>query len=189
MEQFRLLGCHTLDADLTARQVVEPGQPGLRRIVEEFGVSVLQPDGTLDRPKLGEIVFGDGSARAKLNAIVHPLVIEAQDEWLRRLETDPTAIAVIEAALMIESGGFKRFDELIVVWCRPDIQLARLMARNGFLETEARRRIDSQMPQEEKMAYADHLIDTSEGFESTVDQVKGLFSFFSSQLPNAQVAG
>jgi dephospho-CoA kinase len=175
-ECFRELGCHVLDADLTARRVVEPGTPGLARIVEAFGEGVLLDGGSLDRKKLGSIVFGNEEKRLLLNSIVHPLVIEAQDDWLKGIEADdPNGIAVIDAALMIESGGYKRFNKLIVVWCKPDIQLQRLISRDGLTAEEALKRISSQMPQEEKKRYADYLIDTSHGFEDTQRQVQEVF--------------
>src|SRR5436190_8446299 len=178
---FRELGCHVLDADQTARDVVEPGTLGLQQIVNEFGFEVLQVSGALDRKKLGAIVFADEEKRKLLNSIVHPLVIEAQDRWLSERENeDPDGIAIVDAALMIESGGYKRFDRLIVVWCEPAIQLARLMARDGLSESEAAKRIASQMPQEEKKRYADHLIDTSAGRENTREQVTHLFTAIAS---------
>lgn len=164
---FRELGCRVLDADKTAREVVRPGSAGLARIVEEFGRQVLLPNGELDRPKLGSIVFRDENKRLLLNSIVHPLVMADHDEWLRSAEaSDPGGIAIIDAALMIESGGYKRFDTLIVVFCEPEIQLERLM-RRGLSEAEAEQRIAAQMPQEEKMKFADFLIDTSGSFDET----------------------
>ena len=164
-----------LDADVTAREVVEPGTEGLRRIVKEFGEGVLA-DSALDRKKLGAIVFADREKRELLNSIVHPLVIEKQDEWIsERGAEDPDGIAIVDAALMIESGGYKRFDKLIVVWCEGDIQLARLMQRDQLKAEEARRRIDAQMPQEEKKKFADLLIDTSKGFDDTRRQVAETF--------------
>lgn len=167
-EVLQELGCHVLDADRTAREVVARGTQGLQAVVEAFGQEVLSPDGTLDRARLGAIVFADEGQRLRLNNILHPFIIAAQDEQLKRWEAeDPQGIGIIDAALMIESGGYKRFDKLIVVHCRPEIQLARLMARNNFSREEAERRIASQMPQEEKKLYADYLIDTSEGFEDT----------------------
>lgn len=148
---FRELGCHVLDADLTAREVVAKGTDGLAEIVHEFGDDILTGDGELDRKKMAAIVFADESKRLLLNSIVHPRVIGSQNEWLQDQKArDPAGIAIVDAALMIESGGYRRFDKLIVVWCRPDIQLKRLMLRDNLSETEARRRIDSQMPQEEK---------------------------------------
>lgn len=170
-EILRERGAFVLDADLTAREVVELNTAGWRKIVEHFGREVLQSDNTLDRTKLGAIVFADEARRQLLNSIVHPLVIEAQNEWLLRVEAEnPQGIAVIDAALMIESGGFERFEKLIVVWCAAEIQLERLMRRNKLNREDALRRIESQMPQEEKKAYADFLIDTSDGFETTRQQ-------------------
>lgn len=165
---FSELGCHVLDADRTAREVVAAGTPGLRVVVEAFGNKILQPDGTLDRARLGALVFADEKKRLLLNSILHPLIIAAQDEQLLEWEKqDAKGIAIIDAALMIESGGYKRFDKLIVVHCRPEIQLERLMARNQISREEADRRTRAQMPQEEKKLYADFLIDTSNGFEDT----------------------
>ncbi len=159
------LGCHVLDADQTAREVVAAGTPGLRAIVELFGDEVLSVDGTLDRARLGSLVFADEKQRALLNSILHPYIIAAQDEQLRRWEEqDPDGIGVIDAALMIESGGYRRFDKLIVVHCLPEVQLERLMTRNNLTREEAEKRISAQMPQEEKKRHADYLIDTSEGF-------------------------
>jgi len=160
------LGCHVLDADQTARAVVAPDSPGLSSIVEAFGREVLQPDGTLDRAKLGRIVFGEETKRSRLNAILHPLIIKAQDEWLRRCEDkDPQGIGIIEAALMIETGGYQRFDKLIVVYCRTELQLERLVKRDGLTVEAAGQRIAAQMSQEEKKKFADYLIDTSNGFD------------------------
>jgi len=176
LEIFRELGCHVLDADKTAREVVEPETKGLAEIVENFGDEILSADGSLDRKKLGRIVFADEGKRQLLNSIVHPLVIEAQNEWIERCERDdPDGIAIVDAALMIESGGYKRFDKLIVVWCRPEIQLERLMLRDRLSADEAARRIAAQMPQDEKKSYADYLINTSNGFEDTRDQTAEIF--------------
>jgi dephospho-CoA kinase len=164
-EVLRELGAFVLDADQTAREVVAPQTRGWHLIVENFGREVLQSDNTSNRAKLGALVFADERRRQLLNSIVHPLVIAAQDEWMQAVERQsPDAVAVIDAALMIESGGYRRFDKLIVVWCRPEIQIERLMARNDLSREEALQRINAQMPQEEKKRYADFLIETSEGF-------------------------
>jgi len=165
---FVQLGCRLLDADDTAREVVLPGTQGLKNIVNEFGPEVLQSDGALDRKVLGSIVFANPEKRQRLNAILHPRIIERQDEILNAWESDdPHGIAIVDAALMIESGGYKRFDKLIVVHCRPEVQLERLMLRDGLSPDEAQKRIESQMPQTEKQKFADYLIDTSDGFELT----------------------
>jgi dephospho-CoA kinase len=173
---FRELGCHVLDADKTAREVVEPGTNAFQDIVEAFGSEVVASDGSLDRSRLGSIVFADETKRQLLNSIVHPRVIARQNEWLDKLEdSDPDGIAIIDAALMIESGGYKRFNKLIVVWCNADIQISRLMRRDGFSRDEAERRIASQMPQDEKKRYADFLIDTSDDIAATRQQVLQIF--------------
>ena len=169
---FVELGCHVLDADQTAREVVMPGTPGLNALVEAFGEDILTTDGTLDRKRLGALIFADQSERERLNHILHPFIIARQDEILNEWEAhDPNGIGIVDAALMIESGGYKRFDKLIVVHCRPEVQLERLMLRDKLSRDEALRRINSQMSQEEKQRFADYLIDTSDGFEPTRTQI------------------
>lgn len=161
------LGCHVLDADDTAREVVAPGSAALREVVAEFGTEILQSDATLDRSKLGAVVFADAEKRAKLNSILHPYIITQQDQRLRNWETQsPRSIGVVDAALMIESGSYKRFDKVIVVHCRSEVQLQRIMTRNNLTRDEAEKRILAQMSQEEKKKRADYLIDTSDGFEA-----------------------
>ena len=173
---FNELGSHVLDADQTAREVVFPGTLGLAAITDEFGEEILNPDGTLNRKQLGTIVFADQEKRQRLNHILHPFIIARQDEILNEWEReDPKGIGIVDAALMIESGGYKRFDKLIVVHCRPEVQLERLMLRDHLSLEEAQRRIKAQMPQEEKQRFADYLIDTSDGYELTKDQVSRVY--------------
>ena len=163
---FVELGCHVLDADQTAREVVMPATPGLKALTEVFGEHILNTDGTLDRKRLGAVIFADPGQRQKLNNILHPFIIARQDEILNTWEAeDPDGIGIVDAALMIESGGYKRFDKLIVVHCRPEVQLERLMLRDKLSREQALRRINSQMPQEEKQKFADYLIDASDGFD------------------------
>ena len=170
------LGCHVLDADATAREVVAPGTPGLKAVKDAFGDEILNPDGSLDRAKLGAIVFADEAKRLQLNSLLHPFIISAQDERMRQwAQEDPQGVAVIDAALMIESGGYRRFDKLVVVHCRPEAQLDRLMKRDGLSRADAEQRVGAQMGQEEKKTYADFLIDTSEGFESARQQTESVF--------------
>jgi len=175
-EVFRELGCAVLDADRVARDVVEPGTHGLEQIEKAFGGSVVRPDGSLDRAGLASIVFADEEKRLLLNSIIHPLVFEVQDRWLKEHEAvEPNGIAIVDAALMIESGGYRRFDKLIVVWCEPDLQLQRLMARDALSRVDAEKRIASQMSQDEKKSHADFLIDTSNSFADTRRQVFEVF--------------
>ena len=170
------LGCRVLDADRTAREVVAAGSAGLRAVTEAFGTEILQPDGTLDRTRLGAIVFADEEKRLLLNSILHPFIIAAQDERLQEWEAeDASGIAVIDAALMIESGGYKRFDKLIVVYCDRETQVTRLMARNRITREDAERRINAQMSSEEKRRYADYEIDTSGTFEEARRRVISVY--------------
>ena len=176
LEIFRELGAFVLDADLTAREVVAPETKGWQLIIEQFGSNILLPNNEIDRARLGAVVFADEAKRQLLNSIVHPLVIEEQNNWLVEREAkNPHGIAVIDAALMIESGSYRRFDKLIVVWCDDQIQLQRLMTRNDLSKEEALKRIRAQMPQKEKKLYADFTIDTGKGFEDTRRQTIEVF--------------
>lgn len=189
LDVLRDLGARTIDADAIAREVVAPGTHGLDAVVKEFGSEILKPDGSLDRGKLGAIVFADEQKRLKLNSILHPFIIARQDELIREWQSETSdPIVVVDAALMIESGGYKRFDKLIVVHCRPEIQLERLMARNKIPREEAERRTKAQMPQEEKKKYADFLIDTSNGFETTRRQVEEVWQELKMTKPAPQQA-
>ncbi len=169
---LRELGCATFDADKIAHQVMEPGREAYRDILSEFGDGVLAEDGSIDRAKLGQIVFADAERRKRLNDIVHPRVIAEQNRLLSEVEAqNPDGIAVIDAALMIESGGYKRFDKLIVVFCDRETQIERLMRRNSITREDAERRVAAQMSSEEKRRYADYEIDTSGTFDETRQRV------------------
>lgn len=162
---FAALGAVIIDADVLAREVVEPGTPGLARIVERFGPGVLTADGALDRPGLGRIVFADDRARADLNAIVHPLV-RARADALE--EAAPQGAVVIQVIpLLVEVGLDRLFDEIIVTLAPPEVQLARLMRRDALTRTEALARIRSQAPVDERLVVATHVIDTSGEQEET----------------------
>jgi dephospho-CoA kinase len=182
------LGCHVIDADVTSREVVAPGSQGLRDVVSAFGPEILRGDGTLDRSKLGALVFVDAPKRLLLNTILHPYIIAGQDQQLRAWEAkDPDSIAVVDAALMIESGGYKRFEKLIDVHCRGDVQLARLMKRNHLTLEAAEKRIVAQMPQEEKKKFADYLIDTSDGFEAARARTREVYGELEAELKRKEL--
>jgi dephospho-CoA kinase len=162
------LGCETFDADKIAHTMMEPGRAAYLDIVREFGEGVLADDRSIDRVKLGAIVFADARRRKRLNEIVHPRVIEEQNRLLRESEArNPDAVVIVDAALMIESGGYKRFDKLIVVFCDRATQVERLMRRNAITREDAERRLAAQMSSEEKRRYSDYEIDTSGTFEET----------------------
>jgi dephospho-CoA kinase len=170
------VGCRVVDSDALARKVVGPGTVGLGKVVEAFGAGVLRADGTLDRAALGAIVFGSEEKRRLLNSILHPLIMAEQDALLNLWEReDPRGVGVVDAALLVESGGYRRFDKLIVVHCRPEIQLERLMRRNDLSREEALARVNAQLPQEEKLKHADFAVDTSGGFEETRARVREVY--------------
>ena len=173
---FRDLGCTTFDADKIAHTVMEPGREAFDDIVREFGRVVLGADGSIDRAKLGAIVFADSERRSLLNEIVHPRVIVEQNRLLAEAErANPHGIAIVDAALMIESGGYKRFDKLIVVFCSRETQIERLMKRNNIAREEAELRVAAQMSSDEKRRYADYEIDTSGTQEETRARVREVY--------------
>jgi len=180
------LGCQVIDADTVAHRVIEPGRPAYLDIINQFGREILNEDGAINRAALGALVFTSKNARERLNAIVHPRVYEAQTEWFEQVAAlDPVVIAVVDAALMIETGSYRRFDKVIVVYCDTELQLQRLTERNGFTRDQAQARISAQMPSEEKLKYADYSVNTSNGFEDTRRQVEEIYEELRA-LQNAQ---
>ena len=169
---LRTAGCVVIDADQVARDVVEPGEPGLAEIVEAFGAEMLLPDGSLDRTALGQFVFSDPDARKRLEEITHPRIHTRIAERLGALAQQGCALAVVSAALMVESGSYRNYAGLLVVTCPEDLQIARLRARDGLSEADARSRIDSQLPQGEKVALADEVIDNGGDLSTTGAQVR-----------------
>ncbi|MBO0858209.1 MAG: dephospho-CoA kinase [Chloracidobacterium sp.] len=170
------LGCDVIDADTIAHRAIEQGRPAYFDIIDHFGRDILNEDGSINRAALGAVVFTNKSARERLNEIVHPRVYEAQVEWFEEIaRRDPDTIGVVDAALMIETGSYRRFDKIIVVHCGAELQLRRLIERNGFTREQAQARISAQMPSEEKLKYADYSIDTSNGFEDTRVQVEKVY--------------
>ena len=164
LAMLALHGAHTLRADGVAHDLMAPGEPVYERIVAVFGRGILDDDGTIARPKLAAAAFP--GRIAELNAIVHPAVLDFEDEWMRKMEKrDPDGVAICEAALLIEAGGRARFDRLIVVTCTLEQKIARFAARTGLsweaAEREVERRMAAQMPEEEKAALADYVIDNS----------------------------
>jgi dephospho-CoA kinase len=171
---LRELHFDVLDADSLAHKLLEPGQPAYDEVVREFGRSVLDPDGRVNRAKLAAIVFADPAKLASLNAILHPrveVVIHQQfAEWASNGTRDA---AFVEAALLVEAGYHKNLDGLVVTWCRPEQQLERLRAR-GFSDEDAHRRIAAQLPLGEKLSHATEKIDCSGSIEDTRRQVQAL---------------
>jgi len=166
-ERFRAQGLAVIDADQIARDVVEPGSEGLQAVVAAFGPEVLGTEGSLDRGKLGALVFADPGARDRLNGIVHPRIRAATVERAQELEQRGTRLACYEAALLVESGLQDGFRPLVVVAVPEQVQLERLMLRNQLDETAARQRIAAQLPLGRKVAMADFVVDSSGTLEQT----------------------
>lgn len=170
---FRALGCVVIDADLLAREVVEPGEPALTDIVRDFGAGVLQADGKLDRQALGAVVFGDADRRRRLETITHPRIRERFARRLQALADERfDGIVIFDAAVIVESGNWKTMDQLVVVVADDATQIARLQARDGIGREEALRRIGSQMPVSEKAKLAHYVIDNSGDHGATEAQVR-----------------
>ena len=169
------LGAAVIDADLVAREVVEPGTEGLRRIVEEFGEQVLRPDGTLDRPALGVRVFSDPEALAALNAIVHPLVGRRTGELQEQARASGAAVLVHDVPLLVENGLGPLYDVVVVVAADPQTQLDRLVRLRGMREEDARQRLAAQAPLADKLAVATHVIDNDGSLDELVPQVDALW--------------
>jgi dephospho-CoA kinase len=172
---FAELGAATVDADLLARDAVAPGTPGLERVRERFGDSIIRPDGTLDRPALGRIVFGDRAARADLESIIHPEVYRRIREWSANVPAG-TRVAIADIPLLFETGQQHQFDRVIVCACEPGEQIRRIMNRDGLTAPEARARLAAQWPIDDKVARADFVIRTDGSFEETRQQVRAVFN-------------
>ena len=155
---FRELGVHVVDADLVARDVVAKGSEGLAEVVRVFGEGVLAEDGSLDRKKMGAIVFADPEKRKQLEAITHPRIGARSMAELAALAQRGDAYGIYEAALLVENGSHRMMQALVVVAASADVQVRRVMARDGLSEQEARARLAAQLPLEEKIAVADHVI-------------------------------
>ena len=170
---LRGFGAHVIDADALGHQVLAPDGPAYDGVVAEFGPEIVNASGEIERKKLGTLVFGNPERLAKLNALVHPHVIALEERYLVEAEQeDPGGIAVLEAAILIETGSYKRFAKLILVWCKPEQQIARAVHRDGCTLEEARARVARQMPLEDKRRFADFVIDTSGEKERTVIQTR-----------------
>ncbi|MEV0599180.1 dephospho-CoA kinase [Streptomyces sp. NPDC050315] len=175
-EVSRLLasyGAVIVDADKIAREVVEPGTPGLAAVVEAFGTDVLTPDGTLDRPKLGALVFADPDRLKALNAIVHPLVGARSAELEAAAGQD--AVVVHDVPLLTENGLAPLYDTVVVVDAAPETQLRRLVALRGMTEDEAKARMSAQATREQRLAIADLVIDNDGPLEALEPQVREIW--------------
>ncbi len=165
------LGARVVDADEVAREIVAPGQPALAEIVRTFGREMLLSDGTLDRKRLGALIFADADKRRALNAITHPRIAMETQARLGRLREEGVPVAIYEAALLVENRVHEALDGLIVVVCDEATQLERLIARDGYSEADARARIAAQAPVAEKRKAATWVVDTSGPLADTKKQL------------------
>lgn len=180
-EMFVKLGAHLIQADAVAHELMQPSRPVYDEVVRRFGRDILNTDGSINRPRLAEAAFGTPGGMAprvkELNEIVHPAVVAHENEWMENIRRrDPNAIAIVEAALILESGSAGRFDRLIVVTCTPEQRVQRFAHRLGISEDAARaevtRRMAAQIPDEEKIKAADFVIDNSGSLDATEKQVE-----------------
>ena len=185
-EMFAALGASVIQADHISHQLMQPNEAVYLEVVRHFGSGILNPNGTVSRPKLAEAAFGSPgkglpSRIEELNRIVHPAVIKKQLDWMKEVgRTNPKAVAIVEAALILEAGAVGDFDQVVVVTCRPEQRVQRWARRLGVSEEAARidveRRMDAQLSDEEKIKAADFVIDNSGSLDETRKQVETIFS-------------
>jgi len=194
-EMFVALGAHLIQADEIAHKLMQPGEGVYREVVRHFGAGILNADGSVNRSRLAEATFdapAEGATESKtprvqeLNQIVHPAVIQRQEEWMEDLgRRHPHAIAIVEAALILEAGVAERFNRLVVVTCRPEQRIRRWAQRLKVDEETARRevtrRMSAQLPDEEKVKAADYVIDNSGSLDKTRTQVSVVFAKLTSE--------
>jgi len=179
-KMFAALGAEVVDADKIVHQLYEPGERVYDELVKCFGPEILRADNRIDRARLASAAF-DGGRIQELNKIVHPAVVRRQEEWIYEVKSrQPQAVAMVEAALILEAGARNRFDKIVVVTCLPEQKVARYAARSGLPEAASReeveRRTRAQMPDQEKVRRADYLIDNSGSLETTRLQVERTYA-------------
>jgi len=173
---FKDLGAHVIDADRIVHDLLTPGQQAWEEVTSYFGSDIQRPDKTIDRRKLGEIVFNDSAKREWLNRCLHPKVFEVYVSQVKHLsDRKVDAVVVLDAALLIETGYDRKMDKVVVVYADEECQLRRLMDRDGFSRDQATARIRSQMPLSEKRLHADYVIDNCGSREETERQAKEVF--------------
>lgn len=170
------LGCYIHHADEAAHQLMEPGKPAWKEIVSHFGKEILNEDRTINRSRLGKVIFSDEKERRFLNKVIHPRVLEKKKEIIKKIEDEGRHIIFIsEAALTIEAGFSDFFDKVIVVYCKKDVQIERIMKRDRITRAEAAKKLKSQMDPGKKLEYADYIINTSGPFKSTVEETERVY--------------
>ena len=178
------LGCHLIEADAIGHEVLLPGGEAFAPVVSEFGTEILDADGVIDRRRLGALVFGEPERLAKLSSYVHPAVVRREEQILAGIQaSDPRGIVVVEAAILVETGSYKRFDRVIVAVCSRETQIQRAMKRDGLTREEVLARLERQLPLEEKVKVADYVIDTSGTKEHALEQTQEVYRSLRSLQP------
>lgn len=176
-QELQRLGCHLLKADELGHKLLEKDGPCYEPVLAAFGRAILDAADNIERKRLAMVVFNEGGALEKLNSIIHPAVFAYEADWLKSVaEQEGQAIAIVEAAILIETGSYKNFDKLIVTWCPEEVMIERAISRAGWSREETLRRIAKQMPAAEKKSYADYVIDTSGTLESTLEQTRAVYA-------------
>jgi dephospho-CoA kinase len=174
---LRDLGCYLIEADELGHQVLLPGAEAFDAAVNEFGNGILDDDGYIDRRRLAAIVFQDSDRLKKLNSFVHPAVLARQEGAIAEIAArDSHAIVVVEAAILVETGSYRRFDRLIVVVCSPELQIERAMKRDSATREQVLARLERQLPLHEKIRFADYVIDSSGTKEETLKQTREVYN-------------
>jgi dephospho-CoA kinase len=175
-EALASFGCLLIQADELGHEVLAVGGEAYEPVIREFGTEIVAADGQIDRRLLATRVFGDHAALARLNALVHPPVVRREEQLIAAYrDREPQGIAVVEGAILIETGSYRRFDRLILVVCTEEQQLERAMRREGAMETDVRARLGNQMPLAEKRKFAHFVIDTSRAKEDTLRQTRAVY--------------
>lgn len=169
-------GCHLIQADEIGHQVLLPGAEAYDAAVHEFGDGILDDDGYIDRRRLGAMVFDHPERLRKLSSFVHPAVFQREERLIAEIAVrDANAIVVVEAAILVETGSYRRYDRLIVAWCSRELQIERAMKRDSSSREEVLARLDRQLPLEEKLRVADYVIDTSGAKEETLKKAREVY--------------
>lgn len=175
-EALASYGCLLIEADELGHEVLAPGGEAYEAVIREFGAEIVTANGEIDRRKLAARVFGNHEALARLNALVHPPVVRREEQLIAEFAAqEPHGIVVVEGAILIETGSYRRFDRLILVVCPEEQQLERAMRREGAAAADVRARIANQMPLDEKRKFADFVIDTSQAKEDTLRQTRAVY--------------
>ena len=174
---FHELGAHIIDADLICRKLVEPGQPALQEITDYFGKLIIDKSGNLNRNKLGQLVFCDSKKREKIENILHPKVFKVEKLNYKAIcKINPKALVIVDAALLIESANYKEMDKVILINADEKIRIQRILSRGKWNHEEIVARLKSQMPNEEKIKFADFVLENSKDKRHLKEQVKKIYT-------------